>query len=340
MAKLPKRTNSQKTGESAADLLSSVLSEFCNVIPVPQSRDLGIDFICEIIEENHPTGKLFNIQCKGTDAAEIDGDSIRIPISTTTLNYWLLQPNPTFLVLVGRKDRCFYWTFPKVFLESLKKNWQEQKEVSIPISSQNRFSQDIDSLPEQLISIVKIHSSAKPRIDYLGTLKLYHSSIIIDGIFINDAILESKKCYSELYPEKNLQFPDIYAVVNELLKWSRLKSESRIFCYLIRPSKSLYQLPAIIYPTESDEENSLGDEYANFDEGNFRRNIMKDKGYDFIVNDFVTNNFVWAEVEALVNRFVNVEEVLLVQQFQIQNLKALKALHQEELTILNNLGDR
>ena len=31
---------------------------------------------------------------------------------------------------------------------------------------------------------------------------------------------------------------------------------------------------------------------------------------------------------------------LQLQQFQIQNLKALKALHQEEVTILDNLGDR
>jgi len=50
MTKLPKRSKSQEIGVSAADLLSSVFTKFCNVIPVPQDKDLGIDFICEIMQ--------------------------------------------------------------------------------------------------------------------------------------------------------------------------------------------------------------------------------------------------------------------------------------------------
>lgn len=90
MTKLPKRTKSQRIGASAADLFSSVFAEFCNVIPVPQDRDLGIDFICEVMRGEHPTGKLFNIQCKGKEEAEVEGNSITISIKVTTLNYWLL----------------------------------------------------------------------------------------------------------------------------------------------------------------------------------------------------------------------------------------------------------
>lgn len=173
MTKLPKRTKSQRIGESAAELLNSVFTEFCNVIPVPQSRDLGIDFICEIMQGEYPTGKLFNVQCKGTEEAEVKGDSIRVPIAVTTLNYWLLQPNPTFLVVVDRQNRIFYWSFPKDFLSSLDKNWQEQQTVSIPVPIQNRFEQDIDTLPVQLVSIVHRQASATPQHgDYLGTLTL------------------------------------------------------------------------------------------------------------------------------------------------------------------------
>jgi hypothetical protein len=50
MTKLPKRTDAQRIGGSAADLLNSVLTNFCNVIPVPQARDMGIDFICELMQ--------------------------------------------------------------------------------------------------------------------------------------------------------------------------------------------------------------------------------------------------------------------------------------------------
>lgn len=173
MTKLPKRTKSQRLGESAADLLNSVFTQFCNVIPVPQSRDLGIDFICEIMQGEYPTGKLFNIQCKGKEEAEVKGNSITVPIAVKTLNYWLLQSNPTFLIVVDRQNSIFYWSFPKDFLSLLNKNWQEQKSVSISVSLQNRFEQDLNTLPAQLVSIVNSQASVTPQHgDYLGTLKL------------------------------------------------------------------------------------------------------------------------------------------------------------------------
>ncbi|AFZ02663.1 DUF4365 domain-containing protein [Calothrix sp. PCC 6303] len=173
MTKLPKRTKSQKVGVSAADLLSYVFAEFCNVIPVPQDRDLGIDFICEIMQGEHPTGKLFNIQCKGKEEAKVEGNSITVSIKVTTLNYWLLQSNPTFLIVVDCQNGLFYWSFPQDFLSSLNKSWQEQQTVSIPVTVQNRFGQDINALPIQLVSIVNSHASATPQNgDYLGTLTL------------------------------------------------------------------------------------------------------------------------------------------------------------------------
>ncbi|MGG6297016.1 DUF4365 domain-containing protein [Leptolyngbya sp. AN02str] len=173
MTKLPKRTKSQKIGVSAADLLSSVFAEFCNIIPVPQDRDLGIDFICEIMQGEHPTGRLFNIQCKGKEEAKVEGDSITLPIKVTTLNYWLLQPNPTFLIVVDCQNSMFYWSFPQDFLCSLNKNWQKQQTVSIPIPLGNYFEQDVNALPTQLVSIVNSQASAAPQNgDYLETLSL------------------------------------------------------------------------------------------------------------------------------------------------------------------------
>jgi hypothetical protein len=115
MVKLPKITESQNTGERAANFLSSVFTKFCIVIPVPQARDIGIDFICELKQGGYPTGKLFNIQCKGKEAIEIEGDVIRVTISVTTINYWLIQRNPTLLIVVDLEEGSFYWTFPKEF---------------------------------------------------------------------------------------------------------------------------------------------------------------------------------------------------------------------------------
>lgn len=67
----------------------------------------------------------------------------------------------------------FYWSFPQDFLSSLNKNWQEQQTVSIPVPIQNRFEQDINALPTQLVSIVNSQASAAPQNgNYLGTLTL------------------------------------------------------------------------------------------------------------------------------------------------------------------------
>lgn len=173
MSKLPRRTKSQRIGTSAADLLSSVFAKFCNIIPVPQDKDLGIDFICEVMQEEHPTGKLFNVQCKGKEEAEAKGNLITVSIKVTTLNYWLLQPNPTFLIIVDCRNSVFYWSFPKDFLRSLSNNWQEQQTVSIPVPIQNCFERDINTLPDQLVSTVNSQASATPQNgNYLETLTL------------------------------------------------------------------------------------------------------------------------------------------------------------------------
>jgi len=173
MSKLPKRTRSQKIGASAADLLNSTFVKFCNVIPVPQDRDFGIDFICEIMQGEKPTGKLFNIQCKGKEEAKVENDSITVPIKVTTLNYWLLQSNPTFLIVIDCQNRVFYWSFPQDFIKSLTQKWQNQKTVSIPVPLENYFGQNVNNLPNQLVSIVNSQASAIPKNgDYLGTLTL------------------------------------------------------------------------------------------------------------------------------------------------------------------------
>ncbi len=173
MAKLPKRTKSQRIGVTAAELFSSVFTKFCNVIPVPQDKDFGIDFICEVMQEEHPTGKLFNIQCKGKEETELESNSIKVPIEVKTLNYWLLQSNPTFLIIADCQKKLFYWSFPQDFLSSLSKEWQGQRTVSISVPVQNIFEQDTNTLPPKLVSIVNSQASAMPQNgDYLGTLTL------------------------------------------------------------------------------------------------------------------------------------------------------------------------
>lgn len=125
------------------------------------------------MQGEYPTGKLFNIQCKGKEEAKVEGHSIIVPIKITTLNYWLLQSNPTFLIVVDCKNGLFYWSFPQDFLSRLSKKWQNQQTVSISVPIENCFEQGINTLPSSLVSIVNSQASAIPKNgDYLGTLTL------------------------------------------------------------------------------------------------------------------------------------------------------------------------
>ena len=245
-SKLPKRVNNQKLGKKAADLCNLLLSEFCNVLPVLQEQDIGIDFICEVMNGEHPTGQQFNVQCKGANQKVFQRDSVSRTIKVSTLNYWLCQPIPTFLVLVDCDQEILYWSFPASFLSRLSSAWQEQETVSIPIPIENRIVRDSRSLPELLLAIVKRHKSAKPHLDYGETLSLSYSSIIIDGIFVSDVILETVAFYSELYPSKDLKIPSIYAVINQLLEWSRFPQDRQVRCYLIMPHEDVCGVSGIV----------------------------------------------------------------------------------------------
>lgn len=153
MVRLPKDTKEQQTGRTAAKLFSAMFDKFFNVIPVPQESDLGIDFICEVRQE-FPTGKFFNVQCKGKEEIQTKGNKIQVSIRVETINYWLLQENPTFLILVDCKNLAFYWSFPEAFLDSLSKDWSKQKTVSISVSKSDYIDPNMAELPFEFITKV------------------------------------------------------------------------------------------------------------------------------------------------------------------------------------------
>jgi hypothetical protein len=182
MQNLPKRTQSQTTGTSAAELFSAKFTEFYNVIPVPQERDFGIDFMCELMYSESPTGHRFNVQCKGKKEVCVNPDSsddIKINIKITTINYWFRQDHPTFLVVVDRKNFIFYWSFPEDFINSKKtQSWQNKKTISIPVKKTNFITKDSRKLPFDFEQI--IHSYTPRKLKYNESFEI-SSSIIEDS---------------------------------------------------------------------------------------------------------------------------------------------------------------
>lgn len=152
---LPKRTTAQKIGETAADIFSSTFTEFCTVVPVPQSRDLGIDFKCEVMEGEYPTGLVFNAQCKARSGVDNKNSSFPIQVQVTTVNYWLIQRSPTFLFVYDPQQENFFWCFPKNYVLSLCKEWKTQRSISIPVLTSNSFSRDINEIPSDILKVIK-----------------------------------------------------------------------------------------------------------------------------------------------------------------------------------------
>ena len=98
--KVPWNTRLGAIGESE---IESRLRYFSN--PIKYSIDVGLDFYCELLENDSPSLP-FYVQAKGTQHFdEMWGQGIRI----STIIYWLGQSSPVFLVVYDENDKTCYW---------------------------------------------------------------------------------------------------------------------------------------------------------------------------------------------------------------------------------------
>ena len=74
-------------------------------IPTKYDRDVGLDFYCELLEDNSPSTP-FYIQAKGTQHFD---DNWGQSIKRRTIRYWLQQPFPVFLVVYDENNGNCYW---------------------------------------------------------------------------------------------------------------------------------------------------------------------------------------------------------------------------------------
>jgi hypothetical protein len=191
MNDLPKLTASQKVGIEAADYFSAKFAKSLKSTPIPQSIDLGIDFYSEILDGETPTGICFNIQCKGTSECETnERDYFSISIKIKSMNYWKLQRDPTFIILVDIENECFYWAYPfpktsiYTSIENIKKDQKSDPTRTIKIPKDNKLLSPIKSLPIEIVQIIhEYHSSSLNHTSII--LKNLHSKISQTGNIVN-----------------------------------------------------------------------------------------------------------------------------------------------------------
>lgn len=153
--KLPKFLDTTITGITAAELLTSVLDRFSIVIPVPQEKDIGIDMRAELLKNNYPMGIHYNVQCKGTEEVDDEVDKLSVSIKVSTINYWLQQKEPTFLVVVDKKAELFYWSYPYMQIKDRIEEIQSKDTVSIHVFKSSFFNTKLDNLPKQMMDYIR-----------------------------------------------------------------------------------------------------------------------------------------------------------------------------------------
>lgn len=200
MNNLPKLTTAQKIGIEAADYLSAKFTKTIKMIPIPQSIDLGIDFYCEILDNEDPTGICFNIQCKGTiECEEDENDFFSMSLKIKTMNYWKLQRDPTFIFLVDLANEFVYWAYPfpntSIYksIDLIEKEQKSDPTNSIRIPKANKLIPPIESLPIGLVQIIhEYHSSSLNHTSNI--LKTLHSKLNQSGDIIS-VLLDIKKIH-------------------------------------------------------------------------------------------------------------------------------------------------
>jgi hypothetical protein len=146
---------STRLGFRAEDQVRSRLLGFS--IPIKYEIDPGIDFYCELIENDTPSTQ-FYVQAKGTKHFDDNGGQ---SIKKSTVRYWLNQLFPVFLVVYDENSKKCYW----MSIEDRRYSLLEQidtpsKTIYIKIEKSHVLEQEreanrefIDKIREDTLSI-------------------------------------------------------------------------------------------------------------------------------------------------------------------------------------------
>lgn len=133
-----KYTKNAQSGNKGEAFFESIISDYCIAHKVVGSKDLGIDFICEWVYGEQPTGVIFAVQVKtikakpqkiGTDKTLNGLDKFTISnshltIDKSTIEYWKGFGIPFYLfAIVPDKNsfNCFYKRFTPILTKENEK---------------------------------------------------------------------------------------------------------------------------------------------------------------------------------------------------------------------------
>lgn len=172
-----------------------------------------------IIEKpNEQFSKILKVQSKGRTLGK-SGTNVRIPISYVTDDFILFiylvkEDNSDFLYVLFAKDIKQWTSNGKEYTLSITESSIEKEYMIKKLLSDNKISQIKELLKK-------------------AQIKKY-TSIIIDGVFLEKAVKNTRAIYNNIWVDKILTKPHIQDVVQNILEYyNRYDSENNaIDCYI------------------------------------------------------------------------------------------------------------
>jgi len=136
----PKVPISQRRGNSSASEIKAIFDIFS--ITAKPEPDIGVDYQCELLSGETPTGRFFGVQAKGTKKVRAKH---HVSIDKKTIAYWLQLPYPTFIILLEKATGSCYWIS---FTDNLGKTAVEmgnnKKSISFEINNSHFLTRTED----------------------------------------------------------------------------------------------------------------------------------------------------------------------------------------------------
>lgn len=271
----------------AEKLIEHKLIKHGLIVAKPSCDQEGADLLI-IKDISQKITPLIKVQCKGRTIKKTS--HVTIPIKYVEEN---------FVVFLYVEEESTKDDFLYVFFQDDIKGWRNEREgVNFQLTIPKDF-QDREYFRGRILNreaITKIENILlKQAVNQL--IKTYQS-IIIDGIFLENAVKSTRNIYRRVYSEKILNKPNISAIVEQLLKYTHVERKQEVNCYLIYSYD--FSLEYVVDIEEITENDFLMEERLNF------------VGRDYNLYKLKTQDIVSFKVEKQLSRIINVENVLLV----------------------------
>ena len=200
---MPKRTKSQKIGESGQKLIEYLVSLSPNWIPHNITPDYGIDLELQYSPINEEIRPWFiKAQIRSHDIIETKSDYLTEPLTKDFLRYAYECRIPIFLILVsGNEQKAWYLWLQKWLLESDNipaiYNENKSKTLAVKVPKDNDL---VKGLKDEIISIASLDNKIQ---FYMAVKELAHHPSVLNDDDLSDFLFNYLDKLTETHFKKD-----------------------------------------------------------------------------------------------------------------------------------------